>query len=92
MSGGDDGMKASREMFVKLGGECELNVTIDGDPMLNLCHKTIPERFPERMEIQHCATEEAGAYGYRTTEQSVSSHNWETSSSSNNIFRHFVAE
>lgn len=38
-------MKASREMFVKVGGECELNVTINGDPMLNLCHKTIPERF-----------------------------------------------
>lgn len=45
LSGGDGGMKARRKMFVKLGGECELNVTINGDPMLNLCHKSIPERF-----------------------------------------------
>lgn len=38
-------MKASREMFAKIGGECPLHVIINGDPMLNLCHKTIPERF-----------------------------------------------
>lgn len=43
MSGG--GIKASREMFVKVVGECELNVTISGDSMLNLCHKTVPQRF-----------------------------------------------
>lgn len=55
-------MKASREMFVKVGGECELNVTINGDPMLNLCHKTILERFQREWKsniVLHCKQDHA---------------------------------